>query len=53
MAEYWCIIAAIIIFCVGGLITYLTHKTVKCRYPYFIGGGSLAVIICLVIRYLI
>ena len=53
MTEYWCLITAIITFCVGGLATYLTHKTVKCRYPYFIGGGSLAVIICLVIRYLI
>jgi len=53
MEWYWCLITGIIIFCIGGLATYLTHKTVKCRYPYFIVGGSIAVIICLVIRYLI
>ena len=53
MAEFWCLIVGSIIFCLGGLTTYWTHKKVKCRYPYFIGGGCLAVIICLVIRYLI
>ena len=53
MDWYWCLIIGIIVFCVGGITTYWTHKKVKCRYPYFIGGGSVAVILCLVILYLI
>ena len=53
MSWYWCLITGIIVFCVGGLATYLTHKTVVCRYPYFIGGGSIAIIIYLIILYLI
>jgi len=52
MSWYWYLITGIIIFCIGGLATYLTHKTVVCRYPYFIGGGTITIIIYLIILYL-
>ena len=53
MDWYWYLITGLIVFCVGGLARYLTHKIVICRYPYFIGSGSIAVAVYLVILYII